>query len=76
MPGSIATKTSVLVVALLCVSALGGCGSSGKPSGSGANHVAQGVRFADCMRSHGLPDFPDPSGGGGINIPVNSGRST
>lgn len=74
MPGSIAAKTSVLVVALLCVSALAGCGSSGKPSASGSNLAAQGIKFADCMRSHGVPNFPDPSGGGGgIHIQIGSG---
>jgi hypothetical protein len=26
------------------------------------------VAFARCMRSHGLPDFPDPSSNGGIQI--------
>jgi hypothetical protein len=33
---------------------------------------AQALRFARCMRSHGVPDFPDPSftgGAIGIGIP-------
>jgi hypothetical protein len=33
---------------------------------------SQGLRFAQCMRSHGVPDFPDPSftgGAVGIGIP-------
>jgi hypothetical protein len=25
-------------------------------------------KFSQCMRSHGVPDFPDPSAGGGIHL--------
>ncbi len=32
-----------------------------------------GIKFADCMRAHGVPNFPDPGSGGGIQIPDNSG---
>jgi hypothetical protein len=51
--------------------ALTGCGSSGTADpGSGSSGGGAGIRFADCMRSHGVPSFPDPSaGGGGIQIP-------
>jgi hypothetical protein len=44
------------------------CGSSAKPSsGSGS---AKALEFASCMRSHGVPNFPDPSaGGGGVDLP-------
>jgi hypothetical protein len=31
------------------------------------------LRFAECMRSHGVPDFPDPSSGGGFVIGRESG---
>jgi hypothetical protein len=48
--------------------ALAACGSSGK-SGSVSTKAAAGIEFADCMRSHGLPGFPDPSAGGGIRLP-------
>jgi hypothetical protein len=27
------------------------------------------LEFAQCMRSHGEPDFPDPSASGGFSIP-------
>ena len=46
--------------------ALAGCGSSHKPSGTSASKTSSGaLAFANCMRSHGVPSFPDPSGGGG-----------
>jgi hypothetical protein len=32
-----------------------------------------GIKFADCMRSHGVQHFPDPALAGGIQIPDNSG---
>ena len=61
-------------VILLCLVGAGislaGCGSSGSdPSGStGAQNAssgnnAKGLQFAACMRSHGIPNFPDPNGG-------------
>jgi hypothetical protein len=43
------------------------CGSSGKPPATAAG-VDPTVRFAQCMRSHGVSSFPDPSADGGINI--------
>ena len=33
----------------------------------------QGVKFASCMRSHGVPNFPDPVAGGGFQFPISSG---
>lgn len=30
---------------------------------------AQQLKYAQCMRSHGVPDFPDPSSTGGFAIP-------
>lgn len=49
-----------------------GDGSSSKAAsssskGSGANLLA----YAACMRSHGLPDFPDPDSSGGFPMPGN-----
>jgi hypothetical protein len=36
------------------------------PAGSAA--YRQEIAFARCMRSHGLPDFPDPAPGGSISM--------
>jgi hypothetical protein len=30
---------------------------------------AKGLKYAACMRSHGVPKFPDPNPGGGIGLP-------
>jgi hypothetical protein len=62
----------VLPVAVAAVSSaliLAACGSSGKSgSGSGSATASAGIKFADCMRAHGVSDFPDPSSGGGIQL--------
>jgi hypothetical protein len=56
-----------------CVLALAACGgSSGKPNNAGVRASA-GIKYADCMRSHGLPNFPDPSAGGAIQLSAGSG---
>lgn len=64
-----ATKIVRLVtVAGSCTIALAGCGSSAKPTRpveSGSTGISAVVRFSNCMRSHGVPDFPDLSAGGG-----------
>jgi hypothetical protein len=69
----VAVKTAPFWVAAVgCAIALSACGSSSKPSGTG--QVSIGIKFADCMRTHGVPDMPDPSaGGGGIQFSSNSG---
>jgi hypothetical protein len=43
-------------------------GDSGAPSPP-AGVVADEVRFARCIRSHGVSDFPDPSNSGQLAIP-------
>lgn len=64
-----ATGCRMLMVALAAVScavASAACGSSGRNSQS-AHHNAF-LAFSECMRSHGVPTFPDPSPGGGIHL--------
>jgi hypothetical protein len=46
-----------------------------------AKMVAQALKFSECMRAHGLSDFPDPqvsSGAGGVSIGIriNGGGSS
>ena len=61
--------------------ASGGAGNSGggSPNGSGSgNHVQFSstiggvtIAFAQCMRSHGISDFPDPSSSGTVSFSGN-----
>lgn len=55
-------------LAAACASALAACGSSTKPTST--SKVALGgasaaVKYSDCMRSHGVGNFPDLTPGGG-----------
>ncbi len=56
------------LAAVACIVTTAGCGSSNhgsKTSSAGHSMLA----FSACMRSHGVPNFPDPSSsGGGLNI--------
>ncbi len=53
------------------------CGSSNSTSGSttSSSRMAEAVAYARCMRSHGVPDFPDPTPvpGGGIAFQIDGG---
>jgi len=55
-------------------------GGGGAPSGGGVSATlrlggsyTQDLKFAECLRSHGLPDFPDPSSNGTFHITSSSG---
>jgi hypothetical protein len=69
-----------MLIGLLACSWLAGCGSTGAPSGTvtnGANPSPGGtnpaLQFARCMRAHGVSNFPDPGGSGGIELAPGSG---
>jgi hypothetical protein len=62
-----------MLTAISCLVMLAACGSSGSHKPSGSAGEAAGIKFADCMRGHGVPNFPDPSGRGGIQITPGSG---
>lgn len=60
------------LAAAVCAVAIGACGSSGhKPNAS--SRAGSFLAFSECMRGHGVTNFPDPNPGGGINIPASSG---
>ena len=50
-----------------------GCGSSGTSHAGGSRDFTSFLRFANCMRSHGVPNFTDPGSSGGIHIGPGSG---
>ena len=66
------------LAALGCAVAIAACGGSASDStvtGSTASPstTAAFVKFSACMRADGVPNFPDPTGGGGIQISSSSG---
>jgi hypothetical protein len=60
----------VAVAGVIGVWAIAGCGSSSKSSSTVASSASpQGVEYSDCMRSHGVPNFPDLNANGSVNLP-------
>jgi hypothetical protein len=77
------TKQWIFFMALALLALIAsGCGgnspsstgtSGGQPAGSAVSQArSEGVAFAACMRSHGVPGFPDPKvsegSGGGVSV--------
>jgi hypothetical protein len=59
-------RTPILAV-IAAAALLAGCGSAGgSPSSAGPDPA---VQYARCLRTHGLPSFPDPSPGQPPRIP-------
>jgi hypothetical protein len=54
--------------------AVAACGGSSKPktasSSSKSSAQTPGLAFSKCMRSHGVPNFPDPNTGAGFQVHV------
>jgi hypothetical protein len=48
-------------------------GGAGTTLPSAASPQEDALKFAGCMRSHGVTDFPDPSSGGGFIFNANAG---
>jgi hypothetical protein len=44
------------------------CGGSAASSSAGQPTYAQEIALVGCMRSHGVPNFPDPSASGGYSL--------
>ena len=63
-------RFAAFVLATAACAGLTACGSSHKPSAGASAGRSQAIRFADCMRTHGVPNFPDPGSGGGIQLPA------
>jgi hypothetical protein len=53
-----------------CHHLLSNGGEQGGAGGSSAQQQAQDVKFAECMRSHGVPGFPDPDHDGVFTLPA------
>jgi hypothetical protein len=77
-------RAGLLALALACGAlVLAACSGSSGPqvagSGSSSNTTSPSSKgssanllvYAACMRSHGLPDFPDPDSSGGFPLPQN-----
>jgi hypothetical protein len=67
---NIRTRRTVALAAIGCALLLAACGSSSESPAAATNDNALGVRFATCMRDHGVPSFPDPETSADIQIPI------
>ena len=64
-----------IAIVVLAGALIAGCGSSSKPPAAASNDHALGVKFATCMRDHGVPSFPDPETSAGIQIPISLAKN-
>jgi hypothetical protein len=70
----LAAQAAAVIIATAVLTVLASaCSGSPSSSGSGGSSSAAGpansktLAYAGCMRSHGVPDFPDPNSGGDFN---------
>jgi hypothetical protein len=68
---------AMLAGAAMLVAACGGGSGSTSASGSGSGSGSQNnpAQFAQCMRSHGVPSFPDPDSSGHFSLEITKGGS-
>ncbi len=61
--------------ATMCVVALAvtACGGSAATATTAASRPNRAFAFSQCMRAHGVTNFPDPSASGGIELNRSSG---
>ena len=60
--GSLAVMAGVALLTVACGGNSASTGSSGSSRAAGATSSAANlVAFAQCMRAHGIPNYPDPS---------------
>jgi hypothetical protein len=53
-----------------------GSESSGSPPQGSASPEQAEVAFSKCMRTNGVPNFPDPTAGGGLSLPAGMNPSS
>jgi len=69
-----AARTGAAIIATAALALLAAaCSDSPSSTGSGSSATASGsanskaAAYAECVRSHGVPDFPDPDSSGGFD---------
>ena len=56
------------LAAIVCAAAIAACGSSKSSSTAASIGSPKAVEYGDCMRSHGVPNFPDPGTSGAYHL--------
>lgn len=69
-----AVAVALALIATGCGGPAGGSGASPPPGGASQSAVARAQKYSQCMRSHGVPDYPDPNPTTGrIQVKVSKG---
>ena len=71
--GLVAVAAAAAVLAAGCGAAAPGSSSGGSAAGGSARYQ-QALAYSECMRAHGVPDFPDPDASGNIVQHVSGGQ--
>ncbi len=67
-------KAGVLAAALAAIALmLAACSGSSAPSDAGQTYYQKTLAFAQCVRAHGVPGFPDPNSQGNFLLRSNRG---
>ena len=72
--GSRGPRRAAALAAVTAVAVLTACGgspsSSGGPASTGPATYRADLAYAQCMQTHGVPDFPDPNPSAGYSISI------
>jgi hypothetical protein len=63
---TIIAATALTLLAAACSENPSSTGSGGPPDAGRSTSSVSAVAYSHCMRSHGVPNYPDPGTGGGI----------
>jgi hypothetical protein len=66
MKPTIIATAGLALLAAACSSNLPSTGSAGSPAAAGSASTPSAVAYSHCMRSHAVPNFPDPGSNGVI----------
>jgi hypothetical protein len=58
---AIIAAAALALLAAACGGSLSSTGSGGSPDAGGSANSQQALAYSACMRSHGVPKFPDPN---------------
>jgi hypothetical protein len=78
-PNSGRPSPSIALAVVSLALAIAACGSSGKSSSTTGGSSNFQLALSECMRSHGVPNYPDPTkgpGGEGFSISSSPGSSS
>ena len=62
-PAAVIVAVVAALLAAACSGSPSSTGSGGSPSARGSVNSSSLVGYSHCMRSHGVPNYPDPGGG-------------